>query len=241
MEIPFIKLYVWFAENNNAALLCQQLRGGQLFRAMQENPGLLPLKGEVIIPEDGRALAPAKHSEGQVVFADLAVLVENPRMYDRAIDTGVTFIVDLHFPLPVPEKMAALQPGRTDEDRDVLLDQEAREYWSKPERVSLAWEILRNADLVTVPHRDWLQMLVGTGVNGVLLPDVEDGNLDSAVGFHKRFWTAAYSAMPRFKGIRGWFGQAALQTTLWLKTADLKRQLMSDIEWDANSRYWGDS
>jgi hypothetical protein len=182
MEIPFIKLYVWFAENNDAALLCQQLRGGQLFRAMKDNPELLPLKGEVIIPEDGRALAPAKHSEGQVVFADLAVLVENPRMYDRAIDTGVTFIVDLHFPLPVPEKMAALQPGRTDEDRDVLLDQEAREYWSKPERVSLAWEILRSADLVTVPHRDWLQMLVGTGVNGVLLPDVEDGNLDSAVG-----------------------------------------------------------
>lgn len=239
MEVPFVKLYWWFAENTDAAKLCQQLRGGQVFRAVKDDPELLPLRGEVVIPEDGRVLAPVATVAGQVVFADLAVLVELPKMYERAVDLGVTLIVDLHFPLPVPARMTALQPGRTDEDRDPLLDEEARKYWSDPERVSLAWEILRQADVVTVPHRDWLRMLDNSGVNAILLPDVEDGNLDSAVGFHKRFWTAAYAAMQTVNGFRGWIGKASLQATLWLKTGDLKQHLMADLEWDRSEKYWG--
>jgi len=143
-----------------------QLRGGPFFqflkdegieiREMEKDGGIALGAGIMFV--DG----------GQVGCKSVIDSMRN-RLGER-----VKVIVDVHFPLTMPELVTAFQPGTTDDTRDRDLDRRAQEYWADPLNRHVAVEMVEEADAVTCPNRWWARGLEKYNANVFVLPDTVD-------------------------------------------------------------------
>ncbi len=225
-----IGVYIWFAQHDEAAQLAWRLRGGQVFQAMAKQR-LTPFNARIRLPSSTGLKMPGTYGgRGNVVFADLSILVDNPDLYDQLVALGCVLVVDLHFPLPSPEHILAVQPGRNDTDRDAALDEEAREHWREPDRINRAWQILREADVVTVCREEWMpdQLKQWQGRTAIVLLDVEESVLDTAVDFYRQWWETVSEVLFTVTGWRRLVGRTYFRRVLLpMLERDLRRQLVA--------------
>lgn len=197
-----MRLMVWFPRDADRAdqRRVWELRGGPLFTALNVMGHVLPgvdlrvyqASGDGVPIFDGPLSRP-----GDVLYADLSLLIDNPQLADTAFTMGCSVIVDLHFPLDRTENILSVQEILDGHDRDSEKNQEARALWRGPVRRQAAFSILRQADVITSGP-------VGSaiGIKTVPLPDLET-EADVAV-FYRRFARLLIKMQPGGPWLKRW-------------------------------------
>lgn len=216
-------LLVWFQPGRTDLDIARALRGGPVFDILEKKQELYPgLKFRIILAQLGSIAIPAHGSRGQdAIFAPLQTLCDTPELLDRIIETSANLIVDVHFPLPSPDKMLAIQNVPEGGERDAELDEVARNLWRDPVRVEQAYKVLRTADLVTVSPAGSFDPERAGHHDAVYLPDVKTVN--DAVTFYRKFVESLWLLQTTSTGLRRTWARFALSLTTYIASRDLKR------------------
>lgn len=183
-----MSLFVWFPSGGGQRRdweISRALRGGPVFDVLNADQELLPGRRLHIVLATDTGVGQPRTGKNNTVFAPLHALVDVPELFEHLLDVGAKLIVDVQFPLPDPANIIAIQDV-PEEDRDLAVDEAARQLWRDPGRVERAYEVLRAADAVTLGPKGFFDVsrMVGE-LRGAHLPDVRtaaDADL-----FYRRF------------------------------------------------------
>lgn len=175
-----MKILTWFPIDlaRPESMRVYLLRGGGVFDVLQVEDCLLPgVAAKVHQPTDAGVQVFGHLSPGDVLYADLDLLLNSPELGGLAFEMGCKVIVDVHMPIDQPEQIFAVT---SDGARDPELDARAQEIWSDPERRHEAFRLLELADAITVGPAGR-----APGYPVTELPDVHSP--DDAALFYRRF------------------------------------------------------
>ena len=212
-------LLVWYtaAAGDRPGRIVRALRGGPVFDVLADEPALL--FGRRTFCAKGNDVPMPKAGKPCIVFAPLEALVDVPALLDEVVGTGARLIVDVHFPLPDPDVILAVQNVPDGGQRDEALDVEVQDLWRDPDRVGRAYDALRLADaIVWGPVGDFDPAHVGPWPPGGPMPDVK--TVDDAVAFYRRLVLLVWE-LGEGAALTGWRRRWSrlMLRTLWLRTA----------------------
>lgn len=193
-------LLVWFTPGNESRpdlTIAKALRGGPVFDVLNEDQQLLPARRyPVWLPKtdlndpDLASMPMPKPGRQDIVFAPLGMLADGPSLVDMVIDASAQLIVDVHFPLPRPDEILAIQNVPDGAERDVELDEKVRALWRDPARIEHAYAALQAADAVTVSPAGWFDPARAGRKPVIALPDVK--TVQDAAAFYAGFCSVCY-------------------------------------------------
>lgn len=187
-----------------------ELRGRAVFKAMADHGYI-----ELVELDERNAL---RLTDG-ILYVDCGNPGLLPMVEEMQNTRDVAVIVDVHFPLLQPNKIQALQTDTAKEGRQEHLDEEAREYWTRPENLAAARGLISNADAVTCPWTAWTRGLERYNDGIVVTPDVRD--VASASLFYRRWMKALRIACETSRPGVGWLDRY----TAWKMKASFQQHL----------------
>lgn len=222
-----MRLMIWFhrVPARSDLMKVWELRGGPLFERLRMDGCILPkipLKvfhaGEGVPIFSGERAMP-----GDIIFADLSLLVENEELADEAFSIGCPVIVDLHFPFDRVNDIQAVSEILAGSPKDSLVNLQAQNLWADPERRRRALYILRTADAVTLGPVGY-----AVGIKGTRLPDLKT-KADIAV-FYRQFARLVITLQPGGR-IKKLWRRMICRLPIWLYSQDVadRTELSTDV------------
>jgi len=215
----------WFKERAEPRALVDELRGGPALRFLARYRCLRLIEappGSKVDIGGGICYVPMR----------TGICEDDIRWFASLRTPGRSMIVDMHFPIDRPEDTWALtDSGKRDPELDDLMQRDL----ANPDRRAALVSQLEEADVVLVPHRQWLQLAGDYNSRVVLAPDVK--NAYSAVRFIQAFARAVWlckegrAAAEEWRPMRlrpSWLRQVVAEATVPFLLHMMRRFLRED-------------